>query len=48
VREHDDVPEGGVYMFVDDLETALVRARETAGDENISVRGLSLTRRTRA
>jgi dihydrofolate reductase len=35
----DDVPEGGVYTFVDDLETALGRARETAGDKNISVMG---------
>ena len=35
----DDVPEGGVYTFVGDLETALARARETAGDKNISVMG---------
>jgi dihydrofolate reductase len=35
----DDVPEGGVYTFVGDLETALSRARETAGDRNISVMG---------
>lgn len=28
----DDIPEGGVYTFVDDLETALARARDTAGD----------------
>src|SRR5262245_32314054 len=35
----DDVPEGGVYTFVGDLETALARARETAGDRNISVMG---------
>jgi len=35
----DDVPEGGVYTFVDDLETTLARARETAGDKNISVMG---------
>lgn len=35
----DDVPDGGVYTFVDDLETALARARETAGDRNISVMG---------
>lgn len=35
----DDVPEGGVYTFVDDLQTALARARETAGDKNISVMG---------
>ena len=35
----DDVPEGGVYTFVDDLETTLARAREAAGDKNISVMG---------
>lgn len=35
----DDVPEGGVYTFVDDIETALARARETAGDKNIAVMG---------
>jgi dihydrofolate reductase len=35
----DDVPEGGVYTFVGDLETALALARETAGDRNISVMG---------
>ncbi|MGA9162619.1 MAG: dihydrofolate reductase family protein [Actinomycetota bacterium] len=35
----DDVPGGGVYAFVHDIETALARARETAGDRNISVMG---------
>jgi dihydrofolate reductase len=35
----DDVPEGGVYTFVDGLEKALARARETAGDKNIAVMG---------
>jgi dihydrofolate reductase len=35
----DDVPEGGVYTFVGDLETALARAREAAGDKNIAVMG---------
>jgi dihydrofolate reductase len=35
----DDVPEGGVYTFVHDLETALARARETAGERNIAVMG---------
>jgi dihydrofolate reductase len=38
-RVPDDLPEGGVYTFVDDAETALARARETAGDKNISVMG---------
>ena len=28
-----------MYTFVGDLETALARARETAGDKNISVMG---------
>jgi dihydrofolate reductase len=40
----DDVPAGGVYTFVDDLETALARARETAGDRNISVMGADVGR----
>src|SRR5918999_4968642 len=35
----NDVPEGGVYTFVDDADTALTRARETAGEKNISVMG---------
>jgi dihydrofolate reductase len=35
----DDVPGGGVYTFVGDLETALARARQTAGDKSISVMG---------
>jgi len=35
----DDVPEGGVYTFIDDVDTALGRARETAGDKNINVMG---------
>jgi dihydrofolate reductase len=38
-RDPGDVPERGVYTFVDDVETAFARARETAGDENISVMG---------
>src|SRR5262245_32813020 len=35
----DDVPDGGVYTFVGDLDTALARARETAGDRNVAVMG---------
>jgi len=35
----DDVPEDGVYTFVDGLETVLARARETAGDKNIAIMG---------
>jgi dihydrofolate reductase len=40
----DDVPEGGVYTFVEDLETAFARARATAGDRNISVMGADVGR----
>ena len=40
----DDVPEGGVYTFVEDLETAFARAREIAGDRNISVMGADVGR----
>jgi len=40
----DDVPDGGVYTFVDDLEKAFARARETAGDRNISVMGADVGR----
>jgi dihydrofolate reductase len=40
----DDVPQGGVYTFVGDLETALARAREVAGDRNISVMGADVGR----
>jgi dihydrofolate reductase len=40
----DDVPDGGVYTFVDDLEKAFARARETAGDKNISVMGADVGR----
>jgi dihydrofolate reductase len=35
----DDVPEGGVYTFVGDPETALTRAREVADGRNIAVMG---------
>jgi dihydrofolate reductase len=40
----DEVPEGGVYTFVGDLDTALARARDTAGDKNISVMGAEVGR----
>jgi dihydrofolate reductase len=40
----DDVPDGGVYTFTDDLETTFARARETAGDRNISVMGADVGR----
>ena len=38
-RAPENVPAGGVYTFVDDVDTALARARETAGDKNIAVMG---------
>ena len=38
----DDVPEGGLYTFVGDLGTAVARAREVAGDRNISVMGAAI------
>jgi dihydrofolate reductase len=40
----DGVPDGSVYTFVGDLETAIGRARETAGDKNISVMGADVGR----
>ena len=33
-----------MYTFVDDLEMALARARQTAGDKNISVMGADVGR----
>jgi dihydrofolate reductase len=40
----DDVPGDGVYTFVGDLDTALARGREAAGDRNISVMGADIGR----
>jgi dihydrofolate reductase len=40
----DDVPKGGVYTFVGELETALARAREIAGARNVSVMGADVGR----
>jgi dihydrofolate reductase len=40
----DDVPDDGVYTFVDNLDKALAMARETAGDKNISVMGADVGR----
>lgn len=42
VVSHDvpeDVPEGGVYTFVDGIEAALTRAKTAAGDKDVSVMG---------
>jgi len=35
----DDIPEGGVYTFVNDIEAALARAQAAAGDKVVSVMG---------
>jgi dihydrofolate reductase len=37
--EPDDVPEGGVYTFVDGVENALAQARAAAGDKYVVVMG---------
>jgi dihydrofolate reductase len=42
----DEVPEGGVYTFVEDLGKAFERARETAGEKNISVMGADVGRQS--
>jgi dihydrofolate reductase len=42
VVSHDvpeDIPEGGVYTFVDGTEAALTGAKTAAGDKNVSVMG---------
>ena len=35
----EDVPEGGVYTFVDGIESALARAQEAAGEKNVNIMG---------
>jgi dihydrofolate reductase len=35
----EDIPEGGVYTFVDGIEAALALAKEAAGDKDVSVMG---------
>jgi dihydrofolate reductase len=35
----DDVPEGGVYSFVDSVEAAFEKAMQAAGDKDIGVQG---------
>ena len=42
----DEAAEGGVYTFVEDLGIAFERARETAGDWNISVMGADVGRQS--
>jgi len=34
-----DTPEGGVYTFVDGIESALKRAKEVAGDKAVNIMG---------
>lgn len=40
-----DVPEGGVYTFVDGIEPALEQARTAAGDKDVTVMGGAQTGR---
>ena len=35
----EDVPEGGVYTFVDGIEAALARAKEVAGAKDVNIMG---------
>jgi dihydrofolate reductase len=35
----ESIPEGGVYTFANDIETALARAQEAAGDKDIAIMG---------
>lgn len=35
----DDVPDGSVYTFVDNVEAAFEKAQQAAGDKNIGVQG---------
>ncbi len=37
--EPEETPAGGVYTFVDGIESALHEAKATAGDKNVSVMG---------
>ena len=37
--EPEEVPEGGVYTFVDSIEGALEQARAAAGDQDVAVMG---------
>jgi dihydrofolate reductase len=35
----DDIPEGGVYTFVDGVESALTQAKQAAGSKDVAVMG---------
>jgi dihydrofolate reductase len=37
-----DIPDGGVYTFVDGVEAALEKAKEAAGDKEISISGANV------
>jgi dihydrofolate reductase len=37
--EPEEVPEGGVYTFVDGIERALEQAKAAAGDQDVAVMG---------
>lgn len=34
-----DIPEGGVYIFADSIETALKKAQKAAGDKEVAIMG---------
>ena len=38
-RVPDDVPEGGVYTFIDGIEAALAHAKEVAGEKDVNIMG---------
>ena len=35
----EDIPEGGVYSFADDIEAALEKAQEAASDKDVAIMG---------
>jgi dihydrofolate reductase len=43
-QETQDVPEGGVYTFVDSVEAAFERAKKLAGDKDIYITGADVAR----
>jgi dihydrofolate reductase len=38
----NDIPDGGVYTFVDSVEAALEQAKQAAGDKDISITGANV------
>jgi dihydrofolate reductase len=37
-----DIPDGGVYTFVDSVEAALEKAQKAAGDKEVSITGANV------